>query len=55
MYTGVFADVLNLVFQENSAGEASTGTQASVAGDTGMKRREMIISKCLQFLKFLAR
>ena len=55
MYTGVFADVLNLVFQENSAGEDSTGTQASVAEDAGMKRREMIISKCLQFLKFLAR
>ena len=52
MYAGVFTDVLNLVFQENPAGEV---TQASGAVDAGVKRREMIISKCLQFLKFLAR
>ena len=50
----MFKDVLNLVFREKSAGEISTDRQATAAVDTGIKQRE-IISKCLQFLRFLAR
>ena len=55
MHLGVFTDVLNLVFQEKLTGEVSTDRQASVTADTEIKPREKIVSKCLQFLKFLAR
>ena len=55
MHTGVFTDVLNLVFRDKPTGEVSTGRQASATTDSGMKRREMIIPECLQFLRFLAR
>lgn len=54
----MFTDVLNLVFQAKSATEVSTGQQASAVADTvntAMKQREIIVSKCLQFLRFLAR
>jgi len=50
----VFTDVLNLVFQAKSAAEVSTGQQADTV-NAAMKQREMINSKCLQFLRFLAR
>ena len=55
IYIGVFTDVLNLVFQDKPTGEVSTNRQAYVAADTEIKPRERIISKCLQFLKFLSR
>ena len=55
MFTGVFTDVLNLIFREKPAGEVLTDKQTSAAADTEIKPREMIISKCLQFLKFLSR
>ena len=61
---GVFIDVLNLIFQEKPGGEVftekparkvSADRQGSATGDTKMKPREKIVSKCLQFLKFLTR
>ena len=43
------------VSAEKPAGEVSADRQGSATGDTKMKPREKIISKCLQFLKFLTR
>ena len=56
-HTGVFTDVLNLVLREKPTKRFSAGrhVSAAVTTDNRMKRREMIISKCLQFLRFLAR
>ena len=55
MHIGVLTVVLNLVFREKSAEEVSTDRQVSAVANTKMKPREKIISKCLQFLKFLTR
>ena len=55
MYIGVLTVVLNLIFREKSAGEVLTDRQISAVPDTKVKPREKIISKCLQFLKFLTR
>ena len=55
MHIGVFKDVLNLVFQDKSTGKVSSDNIATTTVDTRTKRREEIISKCLQFLKFLSR
>ena len=54
MQTGVLTDVLNLVFRDKPTGEVPTGETSSTT-DSGTKRREMIIPKCLQFLRSLAR
>ena len=55
MHLGVFTDVLHLVFREKFAGEVSADKQASTTADNKITPREKITSKCLQFLKFLAR
>ena len=50
---GVFTDVVNLVFRDDSAevsGDASKETDSAKT-----LQRELITSKCLQFLRLLAR
>ena len=56
---GVFSDVLNLIFQDKSSCQI-TSDGVKVVGNVDLKsdkmhQREDILSKCLQFLRLLAR
>ncbi|XP_065909470.1 inositol 1,4,5-trisphosphate-gated calcium channel ITPR1-like [Dysidea avara] len=58
--TGVFADVLNIIFQEKSTRLISSdglveSTPHIDLESTEMQQREKVLSKCLQFLKLLSR
>ena len=60
MITGVFADVLNIIFQEKSTRLISSdglveSTPHIDLESTEMQQREKVLSKCLQFLKLLSR
>ena len=55
--TGVFSDILNLIFRDKSCSQiTSEGVKIVGNLDTAeMKQREHILAKCLEFLKLLAR
>ena len=57
-YAGVFADVLNLIFRDKSVRQISSDGKVEIATEvdiSDMKQREEILSKCLQFLRLLAK
>lgn len=56
---GVFSDVLDLIFRDKSSRQI-TSDGVEVVGNvsvdsTEMQQRELILAKCLQFLRLLAK
>ena len=59
LYKGVFSDVVNLIFRDKSSRQI-TSDGVEVVGNISldspkMQQRLLILSKCLQFLRFLAK
>jgi len=55
---GVFADVLNLIFRDKSTRQITSDGKVEIAtqvDSSDMQQREEILSKCLQFLRLLAK
>ena len=58
MCIGVFSDIVNLIFRDESSHEVTSDSlEASdnFRQNGKMKQREDILAKCFQFLKLLAR
>ncbi|XP_065902249.1 inositol 1,4,5-trisphosphate receptor type 2-like [Dysidea avara] len=56
--TGVFADVLNLIFWDKSTRQIGSDGKVEIAtqvDSSDMKQREEVLSKCLKFLRLLAK
>ena len=57
-YIGVFADVLNLIFWDKSTRQIGSDGKVEIAtqvDSSDMKQREEVLSKCLKFLRLLAK